>query len=279
MRRVVPLLALLLTVLGVAAPASVAKPKEVTPLPQAHAHNDYEHDRPLFDALDRGFTSVEADIHLVDGALLVAHDRPDTTPDRNLQALYLDPLRDRVKANGGSVFPGYDGEFQLLVDIKADGAAAYEVLDKIVRDPAYSGVFTQYVNGEVVPGPVTIVLSGDRPRDVMEGQDDRFAFYDGRINGADDLGIGADANLVPLVSQNWTNEFSWIGIGGMPDDQRAKLHKIVDDAHAAGQRVRFWATPDMPLPNREAVWRELVDAGVDHINTDDLDGLAKFLRN
>ncbi|WP_344678026.1 phosphatidylinositol-specific phospholipase C/glycerophosphodiester phosphodiesterase family protein [Saccharopolyspora taberi] len=268
---------MLLAVLGVAAPAS-AERQDVTPLPQAHAHNDYEHDRPLFDALDRGFTSVEADIHLVDGALLVAHDRPDTTPERNLQALYLDPLRDLVKDNGGSVFPDYDGEFQLLVDIKADGAAAYEVLDKIVRDPAYDGVFTHYANGEVQRGPVTIVLSGDRPRDVMEGQDDRFAFYDGRINGGDDLGIGADAKLVPLVSKSWTDEFSWVGIGRMPEDQRAKLHKIVDDAHAADQRVRFWATPDARLPNREAVWRELVDAGVDHINTDDLDGLAKFLR-
>ena len=26
---------------------------ETTPLPQAHAHNDYEHARPLFDALER----------------------------------------------------------------------------------------------------------------------------------------------------------------------------------------------------------------------------------
>src|SRR5207237_4622701 len=40
------------------------------PLIHAHAHNDYEHTRPLLDALDHGFCSVEADIHLVDGKLL-----------------------------------------------------------------------------------------------------------------------------------------------------------------------------------------------------------------
>lgn len=34
----------------------------VVPLERAHAHNDYEHDRPLFDALDSGFKSVEADV-------------------------------------------------------------------------------------------------------------------------------------------------------------------------------------------------------------------------
>ena len=49
----------------------------VVPLLRAHAHNDYEHERPLLDALDHGFASVEADVWLVDGQLLVAHDRED----------------------------------------------------------------------------------------------------------------------------------------------------------------------------------------------------------
>jgi len=42
------------------------------PLTRAHAHNDYEHTRPLFDALEHGFCSIEPDIWLVDGKLLVA---------------------------------------------------------------------------------------------------------------------------------------------------------------------------------------------------------------
>lgn len=51
----------------------------------------------------------------------------------------------------------------------------------------------------------------------------------------------------------------------------------MEQAHAAGYRVRFWATPDLDTPAREALWRELVAAGVDHINTDDLAGLQEFL--
>lgn len=46
------------------------------PLEKAHAHNDYEHERPLFDALSHGFTSVEVDVHLVDGKLYVSHNHP-----------------------------------------------------------------------------------------------------------------------------------------------------------------------------------------------------------
>jgi hypothetical protein len=42
----------------------------VSALEHAHAHNDYLHQRPLLDALDHGFCSVEADIFLVDGELL-----------------------------------------------------------------------------------------------------------------------------------------------------------------------------------------------------------------
>src|SRR6266849_514163 len=97
---------------------------EPVPLTRVHAHNDYEHKRPLFDALDQGFCSVEADIYLVDGKLLVAHDRDKVRPERTLQALYLDPLRERVKKNHGRVYS--DGpEFTLLIDLKSDWRKIY----------------------------------------------------------------------------------------------------------------------------------------------------------
>ena len=76
---------LFLTVVGAAA---------AQPLPQAHAHNDYEHEPPLLDALDHGFASVEADVWLVFGDLFVAHDAHELTMGRTLESLYLDPLAD-----------------------------------------------------------------------------------------------------------------------------------------------------------------------------------------
>lgn len=48
--------------------------------------------------------------------------------------------------------------------------------------------------------------------------------------------------------------------------------------HANGQKVRFWATPDNTSPEREAIWNELLKAGVDIINTDDFGGLQQFLK-
>ena len=103
------------------------------PLKNAHAHNDYEHKRPLFEALENGFCSVEADVFLVDGKLLVGHTPGSSLkPERTLESLYLDPLRERAKANGGKIYPGGPSIF-LLVDVKSKAketcAAVLKVLD------------------------------------------------------------------------------------------------------------------------------------------------------
>ncbi|MEW9871789.1 hypothetical protein [Arthrobacter sp. HS15c] len=63
----------------------------------------------------------------------------------------------------------------------------------------------------------------------------------------------------------------------MPEAERLKLQAYVAQAHTNGYRVRFWATPHQPGAARDAVWNELFDAGVDHINTDDLAALDQFL--
>jgi glycerophosphoryl diester phosphodiesterase len=245
----------------------------VRALSSAHAHNDYEHRRPLQDALDRGFSSVEADVWLIDGELRVAHDLEDAVPGRTLESLYLKPLADRVRANHGQVYK-QGRDFQLLIDIKSDGPSTYAAIDKALTE--YRGISTVFINGRVLKGAVTSVISGNRPLDVLKAQKVRYAGYDGRLS---DLQSGMPASLMPLVSDNWTNNFTWKGLGPMPAAERTKLHDIVVQAHHAGYRVRFWATPDVRGAAREALWSELAAAGVDHINTDDLHGLESFLRS
>ncbi|MFJ3582146.1 phosphatidylinositol-specific phospholipase C/glycerophosphodiester phosphodiesterase family protein [Streptomyces sp. NPDC090127] len=259
---------------GIALPGTAVAAR-VRPLPQAHAHNDYLHPRPLHDALDHGFTSVEADVFLVDGELLVAHEPAELDPSRTLRSLYLDPLLARVRANNGAVYPGYRHPVQLLIDIKADGVAAYTELHRQLRP--YRSMLSSYAAGHVRPGAVTPVISGDRAaRAPMEAQRFRHAFYDGRL---DDLAAEAPApaSLIPLISSNWTQSFGWTGVGPFPAEERARLRSLVRTAHARGQRVRFWATPDVPGPARDALWSELRAARVDHLNTDDLAGLRAFL--
>ena len=244
----------------------------VRPLDRAHAHNDYEHAHPLHDALAHGFTSVEADVWLVDGELLVAHDREDVDPGRTLESLYLRPLADRVRSEGGAVYRGWDGSLQLLVDVKSEAVPTYRAVSRELRE--YPRLMTSFVEDRVHQRPVTAVISGNRDLPLMQSQRVRHAGYDGRLS---DLGGGLSAAEMPLVSDNWSRHFTWQGVGPFPDAERAKLHDLVDRAHEAGYRVRFWATPDVASPARDAVWRELLAADVDHINTDDLAGLQAFL--
>lgn len=237
-----------------------------TPLPNAHAHNDYEHTRPLLDSLDHGFCSIEADIYLVDGALLVAHDRKDVKPERTLQALYLDPLHERVKANGGRVYPN-GPTVQLLVDIKADGANSYAVLKEVLA--RYEDMFTVFDRGKTQQKAVTVVLSGAAPRDILKEEPRRLAAIDG---GLADLDAPIDPSFTPLISASWAATFKWNREGAMPQDIRDKVKAATAKAHAGGAIVRFWA-----IPAREDVWAALLDAGVDLINADDLPRLQKFL--
>lgn len=263
----------LLTTTAPAGQAAPARAADVEPLSQAHAHNDYEHERPLYDALDHGFTSVEADVWLVDGELLVAHDRVDVQPGRTLESLYLDPLERRARNHGGDIYPAWDGVFQLLIDVKSEATPTYRAIDAELRE--HRKIMTSYSQGTVRADAVTAVISGNRDLQLMQAQKKRFAGYDGRLA---DLDAGLPATDMPLVSDNWTRHFTWQGIGPMPEAERQKLRDIVARAHEAGYRVRFWATPDMDGPARDAVWQELLDADVDHINTDDLAGLEQFLR-
>ncbi len=236
------------------------------PLPAAHAHNDYEHTRPLFDALACGFCSVEADIWLRDGKLLVAHTPLGWKSSRTLQSLYLDPLRERAKRNGGKVYP--DGpSFYLMIDVKTDAKETWAALAKVLDE--YADLLTVTTDGKTEAKAVTVVLSGNTDREVVGKAAARRAGVDGRPK---DLDTNPSPELVPWVSDAWKNHFKWDGTGDMPDAEREKLTEYVAKAHKQGRKLRFWATPDKP-----AVWKELQAAGCDFINTDKLDELQAFL--
>jgi hypothetical protein len=262
-------LRLLPLVLGLAAVGlAEAEPagRPVTPLTRAHAHNDYEHPRPLLDALDHGFCSVEADIHWVDGELLVAHDLHQTRPGRTLEALYLEPLRQRAQQHGGSIY-AEPAPFTLLIDFKSDAQRTYATLKPLLE--AYRDILTEFRPDSTRTNAVTVILSGNRPRDAVAAEPVRYAAIDGRLG---DLGTAVSVHLIPLISDNWRSHFRWRGVGPLPNDEREKLAQIVRQTHQQGRRIRFWAIPDIP-----EAWREMHRAGVDLINTDNLTELRTFL--
>lgn len=242
-----------------------------TPLPNAHAHNDYEHERPLLDALNEGFTSVEADIFLVKGELYVYHYLPDSLDStRTLEELYLKPLSTRVKENEGGVYPGYDDFFYLMIDFKTQADSTYMALKPLLQK--YSHMLSAVRDGEEErTKPVKVFISGSRPVDQVLAEQVALAALDGRVS---DLGKEIPAALMPVISQNMLNYSLWRGRGQMKQSEQDRIKKLVERTHAEGKRLRFWANPD----NKEG-WKKLLELGVDLINTDKLSDYGNFARS
>lgn len=258
-----------------------------SPLAHTHAHNDYEHEHPLFDALSFGFVSVEADIWLYphdNGNLRVAHHFAfDPTKLPTLKELYLDPLKElKEKCDCNGIYP--DGTpLILLVDIKSIGRTTYEKLDRVlagyqVESPNLFTTFTQdtYGNYRVEPGAVTVIISGHRPKNFMASQKLRYADYDGRKR---DLRSGDNPDFMPSISDDWNrffiNNFAWDGTGTIPSRTKEKLSETIGQVRRQGKVLRLWNLPQ-DTPN---VWQILYEAGVDWINTDDLRGLASWIES
>jgi hypothetical protein len=260
-------LLVVLALFAIGCSSTETPPKEPPPSPQGcgHAHNDYEHERPLLGALEAGFCSVEADVWLVGGELLVAHELGETDPSRTLQSLYLDPLRAQQESGGLAYLEGKP--LLLLIDIKSEASDTYAALHDVLT--GYDDILTTYAGDEVTESAVTAVVSGERDREAMEAQDRRYAAMDGRL---EDLGTGAPVSLIPLISQSWFMHFIWLGTGEIPGDEAKLLNDFVEQTHDEGRRIRFWNTPD-----QENAWKQLREAGVDLINTDDIAGFSAFV--
>ncbi|MCY1722643.1 hypothetical protein OU798_19995 [Prolixibacteraceae bacterium Z1-6] len=236
-----------------------------------HSHNDYEHEHPLFDALNQNFRSIEADVYSIDDSLFVAHDFNKIKPGRTLRRLYLEPLKNQIEINGGSVY-GDDEEIILFIDIKDNGLETYKLLCEILQE--YKKDLSVIEEGVKTIGAIQVVVSGNRPLEYMKQQTTRLAGIDGRLK---DLESDMSPQLMPVLSDNWTNYFSWNGIGEMPELEKELLHSLVEKAHLKGYYIRFWATPNQTPEQQQAVWTELINAKVDLIGTDNLQELNQFL--
>jgi hypothetical protein len=241
-----------------------------TPLLNGFAHNDYCHKHPLYDALDNGFTNIEADIFLKNNKLIVAHVFPYFKSKRTLETLYFKPLAERIAENNGKVYASYNKPVILMIDIKTNAGNTYEALKPLLEK--YRSMLTSLEDGKIVYRAVTVVLSGHKPYDQIGNEQDRLAFIDEDLRKVSrDTTMG---NMFPMASCKYSRMLRWDGKGIFPNAERNKLCAFVAMAHRMGEKVRLWASPE-----RKIVWDELLKCGVDLINTDKLVTLRKYLNS
>lgn len=208
----------------------------------AHSHNDYEKPEPLHKAWQHGFGSIEADIYLHNGKLIVAHDSAQLKRQRTLDSLYLQPLQKYLNADTSR-------SLQLMIDIKS---AALVTLDKLVETLK---VYPQLIKSS----SLKIVISGNRPAPSQFTSYPSWIYFDGELRREYQP---QELEKIVMVSDNYARY-----------KNKQELQQQIDRAHSLGKKIRFWNAPDHPES-----WKMFIELGVDYINTDKIEELSKFLR-
>jgi len=254
--------------------ASFDLPKlnRVIPSYHAYAHNDYEHPNPLTDALKLGFTFIEADIHLLNDSLYVSHYRPlFPNSKKTLSKLYLEPLFKIQHLNKGHIFPNQPRPLVLMVDIKTEAEKTYQKLKEVLVP--YQEMLCSWENKKEQTRAVKIIISGNRPIQTILQEELRYVQVDGRL---DDLAYDYPADFMPIISDNFTKVFGFTFFKkkNLKPKELKKLSDLNKKIHAQNKIIRLWNSPE-----EENVWGQLIQHGVDLINTDQLEKLNIYLNN
>lgn len=247
------LLALALTCCGAAA----AQPPVLI-----HSHNDYAQRVPFYQAYAQQVSSIEADVFLHDGQLLVGHDVEDLRADMTFEALYVEPIVTLFARNGGRAFRDSDQTLQLMVELKSETDPTLRAVAALL------GRWPEVFDPEVNPAAVRVAVTGRVPAPEAFDRYPRFLGFDGAW----------DADYTPeqleriaLISTNFRDFSQWNGKGTIIPAEKERLEQVVDRAHEQGKPVRFWNAPE-----GTTVYYTFYDMGIDYINTDNPEVCAAF---
>lgn len=223
-----------------------------------HSHNDYANNTPFYKAYTNGYNSIEADIFLVDGELLVSHSDKHLFKERTLKGMYLDPVLYALRSDTTR-------RLCLLIDIKADYAKVLPKLEKELKP------LTPYLMSRDNPnGRLKILISGNRPQGADFHKYASIFWFDDDLLYPHEPAQWARIGQVSLNFENWSK---WKGIGTIPEADRKRLQKTVDSVHVnTGKLVRFWGAPDT-----QEAWETQLNFGADIIGTDKIEQLAAYL--
>ena len=241
MRKILVLLAVLL-------PLSAAAQFPVV----LHSHNDYVRTAPFWEAYSQHCASIEADVHWHDGQLLVGHDVEDLCPERTFLQMYVEPIVNTFRANGGRMWEGSDERLILMVELKS---ATEPELTEVIK------VLEQYPDVFCSPEGVQVVITGNTPAPEHFSDYPAWVYYDGDIRDSytpEQLSrVGMVSNSFRLFAKKWN------GKGRMIDPELNAVKAAIAKVHGWGKPIRFWEAPEGTTAYF-TFWK----LGVDIINTD-----------
>jgi alkaline phosphatase len=251
---------ILILFLSLSLGSALAQPPSYT-IANTHSHNDYEQRIPFWLAYNAGFGSIEADIWLRPGKLLIGHDSNEIRSGRTLEEYYIRPLDSCVRKHNGHPYADAGRQLQLLIDIKTDSIFTLDALIALLEKyPALTG-----------SPSLKWVITGNRPASSLFTSYPSFIWFDGVLHeDYDNQALGR----ICMMSDDFWFYSRWKGRDSLPDADWQRLQQAVSRSHRLHKPVRFWRAPDF-----DDAWRIFIRLQVDYINTDHIPELAAFLKN
>ncbi|GMM36092.1 hypothetical protein DASC09_034170 [Saccharomycopsis crataegensis] len=303
-----------------------------------HSHNDYTRKTPLFDALQRGYKSVEADLWYFPGSscdynlaslkefalasdsdftdcagdlapLYVSHKDSGVKRANTLKSMYLDTIEmllDEINEFYGieataapeekaGVFFDYPTEsLNVLLDFKHNGFPTYKLVMRTIQSLIEKNYVSYYdfATNTRVQGPVTFILSGVAPYDLLHiedtyrqaaGKGKRYVFIDAPMAELSD-------NTDPTMDYSILGEYTSMKFSdAMPSNYLAsnqtltyptvaKVKPVFDVAHKYGLKTRLWGMNHYGDEKTSDINVSLIkQCGLNVMNVDDLDlGVAMW---
>lgn len=245
---------------------------------------------PFYTGLSYGCVSTEADVWLYNETLYVGHEQSALTTARTFDALYIQPILSVLqRENPESIFVDsetrngvFDTEssqtLYLFVDLKTNGAETFPYVVEALEPLRAAGFLTSYNSTTgVTPGAVTVIGTGNTPLDLVAPLTSRDYFFDANLALLDTTQANITSDISPIASTQFSRYIGEINGTEFNSTQLQVLESQLALAKSKGIGGRYWDTPAWPISTRNAVWTELVRAGVALLNADDLGAAAGFV--
>lgn len=264
------------------------------------SYNPRTHTDSIQYALTAGCTGAKADLWLHRSDLLVGSSFANLDGKHTLQSLYLEPLLANLEARSAAgahgLFDDSAQSFVLLLELKTSRHAALSHLISQLDGLRQKGYLTRMEGLQVIPGPVTVVVTGqdwnrvDRPfyeeiffdasLDELTLEDyeqpwklssrGSSAFNDARVPIQDTQKGLAETPTAAIysVTANFPASIGYPRRGRLSPQQIALIRAQISAAHRRGIRVRYEGIPAGRGRLSEYLWRVVVQEGADVVDVD-----------
>lgn len=250
-------------------PAFLSRFQPSTVLPIGFAHNDSVYNYPLLDALKSGYQYIEVDIHCINNELYVNHSRPFfLNKNKTFTKLYLEPLS-YLFEKYGSIFPDSDTPLFIFLDIKTNADITYKCIKFHISK--FDSMLTSWNLNQKKENAVTLILTGNRPIEIIKNEIIRKVAIDGRI---EDISAEHPSQFMPFISDKYSKIFGRAFFKINPTKKELEnFNTLLEKVHTQNKRFRLWGVPE-----KKYIWDLLLKEGLDIISTNRIDQFANYLK-